>query len=129
MLQVKITKPDCYKSLQHLVPHDIPVGPADSIPGLISTCLPALPGNFSDELMNKRRTIFAHNVRISSMQDVESNFTAYLRKLCMPTEEQPSMSVPVSAHVTERKFTVCAHNTWRQSGQTSMISLQKDLNG
>ena len=70
-----ITQPQNLKAITHLVPQDVPFGSIDTIPGLLSSRLPAKPNDFNqDDAMSKRRTIFAHNVRLSEMQGVEETF-------------------------------------------------------
>lgn len=77
-----------------------------------------------------RKTIYAHNIRISCMPQVESQFNQYLRMLCAQANDaHASPSQPTSAVIIERKLTVAPHNTWLQIGLPSLISLSKDSQG
>ena len=72
------------KGLEGIVPSEILLGPNDKIPGLKSTSLPARFVGFDEQIFfNDRKTLFAHNIRISSINEIETSFKQYLRKLCM----------------------------------------------
>lgn len=104
------------------MPSEMLMGPNDKIPGIKTTTLPARFSNFDEALLySDRKTIFAHNIRISSINEIETSFNQYLRKFCM--KAGAAQNVGVTAEVVERKITVVPHNTWRQIGQEAMISL------
>ena len=61
-------------------------------------------------------------MKISSLQEVERQFSEYLQNLSKTANSQGV------GRITERKLTVVPHNTWRQIGQPCFISLTKDHN-
>ncbi len=96
----------------HIIPSETLVGPSDKIPGLKTTALSARFGGFDEALIfNDRKTLYAHNIRITSMNEIEANFSQYLRILCM---HDPT--IVMRAQILERKLTVVPHNTWKQIG-------------
>jgi len=66
-----------------VVPSELLVGPNDKIPGLKNTALSARFIPHEVIHFNVRKTIFAHNIRITSINEIEDSFKQYLRKLCM----------------------------------------------
>ena len=74
---------ETFKNLMFIVPSEILVGPNDKIPGLKATALSArfVPNEVIQ--FSVRKTIFAHNIRITSINEIEDSFKQYLRKLCM----------------------------------------------
>ena len=72
-----------YAKLEHLIPSECWVGPADTVPGLLSK-LPSTIGDFKEkEAFCPRVTLHAHRLRISSMNEIEAAFEQYLRNLCI----------------------------------------------
>ena len=68
----------------HIVPSETLVGPNDKIPGLKTTALSARFAGFDEILIfNERKTLYAHNIRITSMNEIEANFSQFLRFVCM----------------------------------------------
>jgi hypothetical protein len=57
------------------------------------------------------KTIYAHNIRISSMNEVEQSFSLFLRDW----KKFANIDSPMDhkAEVVERRLTVVPHNTWR----------------
>ena len=103
------------KSLMFLIPSEIIVGPNDKIPGLKLTMLPGRFVNFDEQMQfSERKTIFAHNIRVTSLDQIEAGFTQYLRKMCVDQSYRNNRQV--TAEVIERKLTFVPHNTWRQIG-------------
>ena len=99
----------------YIVPSEILIGPNDKVPGIKSTALPARFSSFDEPMVfSERKTLYAHNIRVSSMNEIENSFKQYLRKLCMATSA--SQNRAVTAEVVERKLTVVPHNTWKQIG-------------
>lgn len=117
-----------FTNLMYLIPSEILVGPNDRIPGIKITRLPA-PFTGFDQAMefNDRKTLYAHEIRITSINDIENNFSQYLRTYCIKTGAQKNTTV--TAEIKERKLTMVPHNTWRQIGDEAMISLNKDVSG
>lgn len=112
------------KPLQIFVLSECLVGMCDPIPGLQNTYLPALVGDFDGSVVfSKRKHLYCHHVRVSNMGDVEKSFAMYLANMA---GAETGIS---AARVTERKLTVVPHNTWRQIGQNSFISMNLDLKG
>jgi len=111
----------------HIVPSEILIGPNDKIPGLKTTTLSARYVANEPIIFNMRKTIYAHNIRITSINEIEDSFKQYLRKLCMKSGAQNQATV--TAEILERKLTVVPHNTWKQIGQEAMISLNADSKG
>ena len=72
------------KSLKFLIPSELIIGPNDTVPGLQANHLPGRFASF-DELIqySERKTIFAHNIRVTSLDQIEVGFTQYLRKMCI----------------------------------------------
>ena len=59
----------------HIVPSEILLGPNDRIPGLKSNTLPARFGGFDEVLQfSEKKTLYAHNIRITSMDQIEALF-------------------------------------------------------
>ena len=114
---------EAFKELMHIVPSEILLGPNDKIPGLKSNTLPARFGGFDEHLrFSEKKTLYAHNIRITSMDQIEALFKQYLRNLCLKRNAQSNDST-VTAEVIERKLSIVPHNTWKQMGQEAMISL------
>ena len=64
----------------NLLPDNIVVGLNDEIPGLIGSKLPIKPEELATKLpVTPIKTVYAHNVRISSMNEVESAFQLFLK--------------------------------------------------
>lgn len=58
--------------LKYIVPSEVLTGPADKIPGLFSTALPARFASFDEpQQFSERQTIYAHQIRISSLNEIE----------------------------------------------------------
>ena len=114
------------KQLMFIIPSEILVGPNDMIPGIVTTKMPAqFPGLEMAQLeFNERKTLYAHDIRITAINDIESSFNNYLRQLCIKVGADQGNEV--TAEVMERKLTVVPHNTWKQIGEEAMISLNKD---
>ena len=111
-----------------VVPSEIIVGPNDKIPGLLSMSLPARFQSFDEPLVfSDRKTVYAHNIRLSSINEIEAGFKQYLRKICM--QQGADKNHAITAEVLERKLTMVPHNSWRQIGQEAMISLNEDAQG
>lgn len=114
---------EAFKELMHIVPSEILLGPNDKIPGLKSNTLPARFVSFDEVLQfSEKKTLYAHNIRITSMDQIEALFKQYLRNLCLKRNAQSNDST-VTAEVIERKLSIVPHNTWKQMGQEAMISL------
>jgi hypothetical protein len=63
-----------------LIPENILVGFNDTIPGISGSHLPKNPQDVITQCkLVQMKTIFAHNVRISSMNEVEESFTYFLQ--------------------------------------------------
>lgn len=95
----------------HIVPSEIIIGPCDKVPGLVTTTLSARYNPQAPLLFSARKTIYAHNIRITSINEIEDSFKQYLRKLCMKSGLQNQTTV--TAEIVERKLTVVPHNTWK----------------
>ena len=72
-----------YSNLMHIVPSEIIIGPCDKVPGLATTTLSARYNPQEPLQFSARKTIYAHNIRITSINEIEDSFKQYLRKLCM----------------------------------------------
>lgn len=73
-----------FKNLMYLIPSESLIGPNDRIPGIKSSALSARFNGFDEALVcSDRKTLYAHDIRISSMNDIEKRFSQYLRSLCM----------------------------------------------
>ena len=104
------------------------IGPNDKIPGMRATALPARFSSFDEQIFfNDRKVLYAHRIRISSINEVEKSFKQYLRKLCMQGGTDASRGM--TASVVERKIAVVPHNTWRQIGPEAIINLTEDARG
>jgi hypothetical protein len=63
-----------------LIPDNIVVGLNDEIPGLTGSKLPLKPEELSTKLPTTPiKTVYAQNVRISSMNEVEAAFQLFLK--------------------------------------------------
>lgn len=72
---VKQQPPKKFDPLMNLIPDNIVIGQNDDIPGLVDSKLPVKPDDITQKLsISPIKTIFAHNVRISSMNEVEAAF-------------------------------------------------------
>ena len=112
------------KEVMHFVPNEILLGPNDKIPGLISNTLPRQFVGFDQQLQfSEKKTLFAHNIQIDQMNEIESLFEQYLRNLCLKRNAQSAENSTVTAKVIERKLSMVPHNTWKEMGQEAMISL------
>ena len=69
--------------MMHIIPSEIIVGPNDKIPGLKTTNLSVRFNPAEAIQYSVRKTIYAHNIRITSINEIEDSFNLYLRKLCM----------------------------------------------
>lgn len=79
---------------------------------------------------NEHKTIYAHNIRITSMPKVEIQFNQYLRVMCAQASSNfANPSQPVRAEIIERKLCVVPHNTWKQLTTPSLISLSLNSHG
>lgn len=117
-----------FTNLMYLIPSEILVGPNDRIPGIKITRLPAPFAGFDQAMeFTERKTLYAHEIRITSINDIENNFSQYLRTYCIKTGAQKNTTV--TAEIKERKLTMVPHNTWRQIGDEAMISLNKEFSG
>ncbi len=118
-----------------LIPDNILVGLNDEIPGLIGSTLPAKPEELATKLpVTPLKTVYAHNVRISSMNEVEAAFSLYLKdpRLFHNSPQDPTTTPQTKtfqAEITERRLTVVPHNTWRAIGSTSFVSLNREVSG
>jgi hypothetical protein len=68
-------------------------------------------------------SLYAHNIQLSFLSEIDKTFDQFLRRLCSLT------SSGVKAKTTERKLTAVPHNTWKALGQQSMISLVQGQDG
>ena len=63
-----------------LIPDNILLGSNDDLPGLLATKLPA---KFEELALKTKlvpiKTIYCHNIRISSMNEIEKSFTLFLK--------------------------------------------------
>ena len=100
------------------------------MPGLVPS---RLPGSFelfkAEKDLSARKDLYAHNVKLSNMKEVEHAFNQFLRQLCISEEQPQNPKQPIRASICERKLAISAHNTWTQLGHASLISLSKDSNG
>ena len=116
------------KPLKQVIPSEILIGPNDKIPGLTATALPGRFSSFDEQIFfNDRKVLYAHKIRVSSINEVEQSFKQYLRKLCM--QDGASANQPITASIKERKLSVVPHNTWCQIGSEAMINLNEDSRG
>jgi hypothetical protein len=64
----------------NLIPENILIGANDEIPGMDGSKLPPNIDDASLKLkVSSLRTIYAHNIRISSMNEVEQSFSLFLK--------------------------------------------------
>lgn len=82
------TQSESFKHLMYIVPSEILIGPCDKIPGLKNTALSARFVPTENLQFSDRKTIYAHNIRITSINEIEGSFKQYLRKLCMKSGQQ-----------------------------------------
>jgi hypothetical protein len=115
-----------------LIPDNIIIGYNDDLPGLLGSKLPLKP----DELNTKckavpLKTVYAHNIRISSMNEVEQSFNLFLRDWTKHLSTGiANIDQSAKAEIIERRLTVFPHNTYRTIGlSSSFVSLNKELNG
>ena len=116
-----------YKNMKYLVPPNVLVGPRDTIPGLVTSKLPAKVEDFNQaEAFSARETLYAHELKITSLNEVEKLFKQYLRTVTLAEQTQQAY---VQATILERKLVALPHNSWKQVGAESFISLNEDRNG
>lgn len=115
--------------LMPLLPDNILIGYNDDLPGIVTSRLPLK----AEEITSKCKlvpikTVYAHNIRISSMNEVENSFSLFLKdwNKLSSIGDNPSDG---KAEIVERRLTVLPHNTWRGIGSSSFVSLNKELNG
>ena len=71
-----------YRTLSHLIPCETLIGPSDRVPGLQQCALPPRFNNFDEQIaFVPRKTLFAHNVTLTKMNEVEETFQKFLRAL------------------------------------------------
>jgi hypothetical protein len=64
------------------VPDNCLVGLNDKVPGLVGSKLPINPDEIATKVKAAQlRTVYAHNIRISSMNEIEKAFLMYLKDL------------------------------------------------
>ena len=64
----------------NLLPDNILVGFNDDLPGIIGSKLPLLPEDVTAKCKTAQmKTVFAHNVRIPSMNEIEQAFQMFLK--------------------------------------------------
>ena len=116
-----------------LIPDNIVVGLNDQIPGLIGSILPEKPEELATKLpVAPIKTVYAHNVRISSMNEVEAAFNLFLKDSRLfhgESDINATQAKSFHAEITERRLTVVPHNTWRAIGSTSFVSLNREVTG
>ena len=102
------------------------VGSSDFIPGIKKSILPkSLKDLVNPQILNpvEFQTLYAHNVRISIMNEVEAAFAQYLRDWKVFPEESAVSSKPA---ILERRLSVSPHNTWRPlGGAPCFVSLNR----
>jgi len=102
------------------------VGSSDFIPGIKNSILPkSLKDLVNPKILNpvEFQTLYAHNVRISSMNEVEAVFAQFLRDWKAFPEDSAVNSKPA---ILERRLSVSPHNTWRPlGGAPCFVSLNR----
>ena len=71
------------------------------------------------------KTIYAHNVRISSINEVEQAFSQYIKDWkAFPVDTVPDKRPTI----VERRLSVVPHNSWRAlgGGSPSFVSLNRE---
>ena len=119
--------------LMSLIPDNTLIGSNDELPGLNGTIMPSKielmlqPSVFKPVDM---QTVYAHNVRISSMNEVEQAFELYLKDWKQfPSEPGVETAVDSKPVILERRLSVSPHNSWRiiGGGSPSFVSLNKEV--
>lgn len=134
-----------FEKLMTLLPDNILVGQNDELPGLQDSKLPFQivdPVSTMKLPMTPMKTIYAHNIRISSMNEMERAFSLFLRDWKLfssqldPKQLDPLLQKNPAqkeenqvADIVERRLTVVPHNSWRAIGSSSFVSLNKELSG
>jgi hypothetical protein len=110
----------------NLIPDNTLVGSTDAIPGIKDSILPLRLADVPKPEACKPveiQTIYAHNVRISSMNEIEASFAQFLKDWKTLPESVAVDSTPV---ILERRLSVSPHNTWRHlGGAPCFVSLNK----
>lgn len=69
-----------FNELMPLLPDNILIGYSDDLPGIITSRLPLKPEEISTKCkLVPIKTVYAHNIRISSMNEVENSFSLFLK--------------------------------------------------
>lgn len=111
--------------LMTLVPDNTLLGSSDELPGLLGTQMPAKLADIGQPA--PLQTVYAHNVRISSLVEVEQAFAQYIKDWrAFPQESSSEVAVEARPTVVERRLSVCPHNSWRVIGAESFVSLNRE---
>jgi len=115
-----------FENLLSIVPMNTLFGLEDTIPGISGS---RIPHNAEAPLANssvvKFKTIYVHNLRISSMNEIERSFNEFLAVW----SEDMGQQLAEKPQISERRMSCVAHNTWRAIGQESMVSMSKSVQG
>lgn len=104
-IEISKSQEDRYLCLDRFLDYNCLVGPQERVPGLKNITLPKDISQFvGPESLLKPRVVFAHKIKISGLQEVETAFTKYLRQLCAQTEQTKDKNAqPIRAQIKERQ--------------------------
>ena len=108
-----------------LLPDNTLIGSQDELPGLEGTAMPGKLEALSTLKPSDMQTIYAHNVRISSLVELEQTFAAYLKDW-RAFPQEPGKEAVGKPVIIERRLSVSPHNTWRIIGGESFVSLNRE---
>lgn len=80
-VEFEVVKNEKFSRLSDLVHLNCLIGPDEVLPGLIASQFDPLKFD-KVSAFNDHKTIYAHNIKITSMPKVESQFNQYLRVMC-----------------------------------------------
>lgn len=112
----------------NLLPDNTIVGSTDEVPGVHNTKMPQTLKWDSFKPVDVQ-TIYSHNVRITSMNDVEAAFGAFIKDWRSFPEAGTESTVDSKPQIIERRLSVTPHNSWRVLNGGSFVSLNREDGG
>lgn len=105
-----------------LVPDNLLFGMNDDIPGVAPSG--RLPTKSEDVSVGRglkyaqMKTIYVHNIRIASMNEVDLAFSQFLKDWRKHAQfsSKETVAIDHQAQILERKLVVAPHNSWRVIG-------------
>jgi hypothetical protein len=82
-------------------------------------------------MYSKRETLYAHEIKLTSLNELEKIFKQYLQTFSVNESDKGASKQGnfLRANILERRLVALPHNSWKQIGEESFISLNEDING